>query len=271
MKFFERLFPFRKAAKDTAETKVSECCICLQSLSGTIVYDPWKNAAHLTHKVTFCSSCDRILSSHRAGGAFLYSDGRYICGLCKKMAISDSVAANRSRRDVLTALENAGFSGIPKNVEIVLAHSRALSAHSRKQHTAGLTLSKVQFENHKRTGISHQIGILPGLPKIEFEAVMAHELLHVWQQEHEVKFSPLYCEGLCELGAFLIYSEDDSELARHLIQKMLKSSDPVYGNGFRLMHQKLQTLGWRGLIEQILQNKQGLEASVLEKIFGKKN
>jgi len=157
------------------------------------------------------------------------------------------------------------------NVEIVLAHAKALSAHSRKQHTAGLTLSKVHFENYKRTGISHQIGILPGLPKVEFEAVMAHELLHVWQQEHQVKFSPVYCEGLCELGAFLIYSEEDSELARHLIHKMMKSSDPVYGNGFRLMHQKLQTLGWRGLIEQILKNKQGMEASVLEKIFGKKS
>lgn len=271
MRLKELFYLFRKSSSSqTRETQVSECCICLKALSGTIGYDPWGNAAHLTHRISFCSSCDRILSPHRSGGAFRYSDGRLICGLCKKIAVNDGVSANRSRRKVLSLLEKSGFDGIPKNVEIVLAHSKTLSAHSRKRHTAGLTLSHVHFNNYKRTGVTHQIGILSGLPKVEFEAVMAHELLHVWQQEHGVKFTPLYSEGLCELGAFLIYSQDESDLGRHLIQKMMKNDDPVYGNGYRLMQQKLETLGWRGLIAEILKNKQGFEASVLGKIFGRR-
>lgn len=266
----EILYLFRKSATTKVKDQLSECCICLKPLSGTIGYDPWGNAAHLTHRLAFCSSCDRILSPHRGGGAFQYSDGRLICGLCKKIAVTESVSANRARRKVLGLLENAGFAGIPKNVDIVLAHSKTLSAHSRKRHTAGLTLSHVHFTNYKRTGVTHQIGILSGLPLVEFEAVMAHELLHVWQQEHGVKFSPMYSEGLCELGAFLIYAQDDSDLSKHLLQKMMKNEDPVYGNGFRLMQKKLEALGWKGLIQDILKNKQGLEVSVLGKIFGKK-
>ncbi len=256
--------------KNPSSEKISgrdACCLCEQPLSGKVIRDNWKNAAHLTHRIAFCSSCDRILSSRGSGGAYRYSDGRMICGLCKKAAVTDGVAANRSRRKVLGLLEKAGFQGIPKDIKIVLAHPQSLSAHTRKRHTAGLTLTHYHFNNYKRTGITHQIGILFGLPKVEFEAVMAHELLHVWQHENGIKFSPLYCEGLCELGGYLVYSEDGSELGRHFIRKMMNSKDPVYGSGFRLMHKKLESLGWQSLTREVLKNKQGFEGSILKKIF----
>jgi len=209
------------------------------------------------------------LSPQGSGGGYQYSDGRLICGFCKKTAITNKVDANRCRRQVLERLEKAGFIGIPKNIEVVLAHPHALSAHSRKRHTAGLTLSHFHFSNYKRVGITHQVGVLFGLPESEFKAVVAHELLHVWQHEHGVKFSPMYCEGLCELGGFLIYSEERSELSRHFIAKMRTNKDPVYGNGFRLMLKKLEALGWAALIAEVLKNKRGFEPSVLHKIFGR--
>jgi len=207
-----------------------ECCICRKALSGKVVCDDWGHRAHLEHVVTFCSSCDRMLSRFSSAGAYRYSDGRLICGHCKKIAVTDGVAANRSYRKVQGMLEKRGFKGIPKNVKVVLAHPKALSAHSRKKHTAGLTLSHYHFNNYKRVGITHQIGILFGLPRPEFEAVLAHELLHVWQHEHGVKFSPLYSEGLCELGGYLIFSEEGTQLAGHFLKKMAKNKDPVYGN-----------------------------------------
>jgi protein DA1 len=258
---------FRKKSSSSAKNRPAECCLCDKALSGKVVHDAWNNAAHLGHKISFCSSCDRLLSPHGSGGAYQYSDGRLICGFCKKTAVTDGVSANRSRRKVLALLEKTGFCGIPKNIEIVLAHPKTLSAHSRKRNTSGLTLSHYHFSDYKRVAITHQIGVLHGLPRVEFEAVMAHELLHVWQHENSIKFSPLYREGLCELGGFLVYSEDGSELGRYFIQKMTKSQDPVYGNGFRLMHKKLEKFGWRGLIREILENKHGFEASILEKIL----
>lgn len=247
-----------------------ECCICREGLFGKVIHDSWGNSAHLGHPIAFCNSCDRILSPKGSGGAFKYSDGRFICGYCKKMAITEGVEANRSRRKVQSLLESKGFQGIPKNINVVLAHSQVLSNHSRKSRTAGLTLSHYHFADYKRVGITHQIGILFGLPKVEFEGVLAHELLHVWQHENGIKFSPSYREGLCELGSYLIYSEDSSELARHLLKKMFESKDPVYGIGFRIMLKKLEQWNWKRLQNEIIKNKHGFEESIMKKIFSKK-
>lgn len=270
MGLLDLLSIFKKKPDPLQSSPGTTCCLCKQPLSGQVLQDTWNNRAHLHHHVTFCNSCDRILSKHSSAGAYRYSDGRLICGFCKKTSITDGVAANRSRRKVQDQLETVGFHHIPRGLKVVLSHAHVLSAHSQKSHTAGLTLTHFHFDKHKRTGISHEIGILSGLPKVEFEAVLAHEMLHVWQHEHGVKFSPMYREGLCELGGYLIYSEDDSDLSRHFIQKMMNNKDPVYGNGFRLMHKKLEQWGWEGLIREILKNRLGMEASVLKKIFGKK-
>lgn len=246
------------------------CCLCDEPPHGRCVQDKWGNLAHLGHSPRFCGSCDRILSPKGSGGAFQYSDGRFICGFCKKTAVTDGVKANRCRRRVQGLLEEKGFQGIPKNIEVVLSHSQSLAGHSRKRGTAGLTLSRYHFTDYKRVGITHQIGILFGLPEVEFEGVLAHELLHVWQHENGVKFSPVYCEGLCELGAYLIYFTNSSELSRHFLEKMFANKDAVYGKGFRLMQKKLEVQGWAGLLADILRNKQGYEASILKKILPKK-
>lgn len=270
LKSVHTMFSFLFGKKKNPSSKENgNCCLCKQALSGRILRDAWGNAAHLEHSPTFCASCDRILSKFTSSGGYQYSDGRFICGKCKRSAVIDGVSANRSRRKILDLLEKAGFISIPKNIEIVLTHQGHLSQHSRKGGTAGLTLTQIHFSNNKRIGLKHQIGVLSGLPKIQFEAILAHELLHVWQHEQNIKLSPMYTEGLCELGAFLIYSHDKSELAQHRIQKMLESKDAIYGNGFRLFHKKLEKLGWKKLLKEILENKHGYEKSILNKFFQK--
>jgi len=263
---FSSLFKKKKIPPPSASGR---CCLCKQALSGRVLQDAWGNAAHAGHGVSFCGSCDRILSNASSAGGYQYSDGRNICGHCKKSAVQDGVSANRSRRRILELLEKAGFAGIPKNIEIVLTHQAQLSRHSRQRNTAGLTLTQFHFSQNKRVGLKHQIGVLSGLPKIQFEAVLAHELLHVWQHEQGIKLSPMHAEGLCELGAFLVYSSDKSELAQHRIRRMLESLDPVYGNGFRLFHKKLEKMGWKKLLKEVLENKRGYERSILDKIFAK--
>ncbi len=260
-------FFFRKKGLVLSQKQLPLCCVCKEKLSGKIIQDTWNNAAHLAHGISFCGSCDRIMSRHASGGAYQYSDGRFICGLCKKKAITDDITANKSRRRVLDLLEKTGFKGIPKNMRIVLTHQHSLASHSRKRNTAGLTLTQFHFSDQKRIGATHQIGILNGLPKIEFEAVLAHELLHVWQHEQHIKFSPLYAEGLCELAAHAVYLQDASEFSKQKIKKMLSSKDPVYGNGFKLFYKKLEKLGWKKLIEEIFQNKNGYETPILKKFF----
>lgn len=253
----------------TSFNKEKQCCICLASLSGKIAQDEWGYWAHFHHSLQHCYSCHRFLSKHSSGGAYQYGDGRLTCGFCKKTAVTDGINVNKSKRRVLKVLEEVGFLSIPKDVEIVLSDGRQLSSNSRRANTAGLTLTRVHFSNHKKVGINHQIGVLYGLPLIEFEAVLAHELLHVWQNEHEFKLSKKYSEGLCELGSYLIYSGSKAELAKFLLEKMFNNKDPIYGDGFRLMHDKLKRMGWKRFVQDLHKNKKGYEGGLLRKIFWK--
>src|SRR5436190_21336302 len=98
----------KKISRSPEKPREWECCICRKTLSGKVVCDDWGHRAHLEHSVSLCSSCDRILSRFSSGGAYQYSDGRLICGHCKKIAITDQVSSNRSYRKVLLALEKIG-------------------------------------------------------------------------------------------------------------------------------------------------------------------
>ena len=49
----------------------------------------------------------------------------------------------------------------------------------------GFTQTKHDHKSHP----SYMIYMLCGLPRIEFEAVLAHELLHVWLHENEINLS----------------------------------------------------------------------------------
>jgi len=207
--------------------------------------------------------------SRETGGAFAYDDGRTICGQCKKTSVTDGVVVNRSKRKVLDLLAQAGFADIPKNIEIVLTNRHALTNKTDHPFTRGLTLTNTHFSNYKRVGMEHQIGILFGLPELEFSGILAHELLHVWQNQNDVKLSAMHTEGFCNLGSYWVYRSESSDLSKQLIRLLMENKDPIYGNGFRLMHKKLENLGWKGLISEILANKNGLEASLWKKIFGK--
>jgi hypothetical protein len=92
------------------------------------------------------------------------------------------------------------------------------------------------------------------MPRLEFEAVLAHELLHVWLLEKDIQLSKKETEGLCNLGSALVYQADNSKLAERLLEKMESSSDRLYGKGFRKMKDKLQRLGWKGL-KKLIENK----------------
>jgi hypothetical protein len=65
-------------------------------------------------------------------------------------------------------------------------------------------------------------------------------------------------EGFCNLGAFLIYKNDGTEFSKILLKSLENDPDKIYGDGYRMMSQKLVTLGWEGLIKDVLNYKPNL-------------
>ena len=97
-----------------------------------------------------------------------------------------------------------------------------------------------------------QIFILFGLPRIEFEAVLAHELLHVWLHQNEVALSPASTEGFCNLGRSLIYQNDNTYFSTIHLQAMENSEDLAYGIEYRYLKAQLKKIGWKELISSIV-------------------
>jgi len=225
------------------------------------VYEDKKYHAHC---FTPCSTCGRILSR----GSRTYEDGRHICRYCYKTAVHHSWTVNKCKRQVLKQLTDVGFKHIPLNVPLSLASQPELTNKSCAVNTRGMALFQKEFKDHKVHAIKHHIYILYGVPKIEFQGILAHELIHVWQNENNFKLSPMHTEGLCNLASYWIYKEDGSDLAKILMDNLVNSKDRVYGNGFRIMLARWKKLGWKKFVEEILTQKEGIEKSLWRKTFG---
>lgn len=106
----------------------------------------------------------------------------------------------------------------------------------------------------KVVGHTHKIYMLSDQPRLEFLGTLAHELLHVWQNEHDIKLLSMKCEGLCNMGSYLVYLTDKSPIADLYIKDLKESRDAIYGDGFRYVFARYDDYGWRGIIQSVINN-----------------
>jgi hypothetical protein len=242
----------------TQVTKPLFCTVCQGQLTGKYLYNHWGETAHPQHqgKTTHqCSTCHRFLSATTQQG-IQYGDGRIVCGLCQMTAVTAPDAVEPSRRRVLQMLNTVGFSYIPDYLSIILSDQRRLNQSLKKRAHAnshGLTKTVEKSVNGVVQYREHSIFILYGLPRIVFEGVLAHELLHVWlnEQPNTRERTPQEIEGFCNLGTACMYQQEDTPLSHYLLERMHKDTDAVYGEGYRMQHQRLTQIGWDKLREQM--------------------
>jgi LIM domain/Protein DA1 len=234
--------------------KAPRCCVCEAPIKSKYILDKWGNKAHRRHngrKINSCDYCSRIISNSSSNGGFKYGDGRHVCGICKLTSVEDNRRIHYSMMRVLKILSAAPayFSGIPGGVPIKLVDRPTLTRLSglRPDQGQGFTLSDITTRDGKRIKIKFQIFILNGMPQLQFESVLAHELLHVWLIQKEIKLPHIETEGFCNLGAELVYSSENSNFAQHLLQQLEQNPDRVYGGGYRKMKKRLKRIGWQRL------------------------
>ena len=240
-----------------------KCYICHKDINGKYYIDQWGHnicASHMDKKeVTMCTSCGAFTTEHPI------ADGRCMCMDCKSTVINTHCEVAECLSYVKNQLVSVGFdfgtcnvSNIP--VEIVSAKKiaeirKAPISISNK----GVTFTETQMrgtsrDNMKVVGHTHKIYMLSDQPRLEFLGTLAHELLHVWQNEHDIKLSPMKCEGLCNIDSYVIYSIENTPIAQHYIKNLKESLDPIYGDGFRYVFAQYEMSGWRGIIQSVNQN-----------------
>ena len=232
------------------------CTICLLPLDRTFSIDAWGNAFHTGHedKGIFCHSCSRIISQGVTQGGYIYSDGRHLCSLCIATAVNSDSGIYSAFRSVIAQFEEIGISDLSINIPIKLVDIHQLNqeagklSHAKLKGFTQINPGNGQYEFDNKIHIL----ILSGLPMIEFEAVLAHELLHVWLHQNQMELSPEAEEGFCNLGRHLIYKNDQTQFSTIHLLAMEKNPDPVYGIEYRKMKAQLEKKGWSNLISYMM-------------------
>ena len=233
------------------ENNFISCSICENQIKDKEYYiDAWGNPFHIYHKKIgqFCECCSRVISKKITNGGYKLKDGRYICSLCDASIIQAS-NIQKSLDKVIQTLRQNGINNIKiDEIKIELINKLKMSEHYKSgeiEHLKGLT--KVNPNESK----IFQVYILNNLPKIQFEAILAHELLHIWLFKKNIKLDKSIMEAFCNLGSYLIYSLNDTKFSKiHLLSlENSKTNSDAYK--YRILKNMLQKNSFKYIINNI--------------------
>ena len=157
---------------------------------------------------------------------------------------------------IVEKLQNVGVTSIPKDIPINIVDKKYLNNMSGSlghNDLKGFTQIESNILNNNIINRVYHIYILFGLTKIEFDAVLAHELIHVWLEENEQTYSDAFTEGFCNLASALIYINDNTKFSKIHLNNMMYNNDPLYGDGYRKCKNLLNLYGWDLLIKKTLE------------------
>ncbi|MEI6681651.1 MAG: protein DA1 [Bacteroidota bacterium] len=226
-----------------------QCSICNKAVeSGRYYHDPFGNYAHADHEIESCPVCTRIIGKSSSRGKVEYSDGRFICGLCYgfEKPVKEEKTLTRAFLHAKTLLREKGFD-FPQNIEVSLVSGAVFNEAGYSPSMMGLNTSQIGlFESR------HDIKVLWGLPFLHTSGILAHEMLHVWQNCKGITPDEYISEGLCELGAGLIYKRSGTALGQILFNNLETNMIAVYSTGFKTMKKLLETRGWQAVREYVI-------------------
>jgi len=206
-------------------SKNIECSICeLKINDQNYLLDIWGNPFHLNHKEDgrFCECCSRIISQKITSGGYRLDDGRYICRLCDVSIIQESMIGKSLDNTIKTLYRN-GLKGLDvSQIEINIVDKnkmKSLYGSNASNHLKGIT--KISVTDDK----IFKIYILNNIPEIQFEATLAHELMHVWLYKNNINLEHEKMEAFCNLGSYIIYKKDDTRFSNIHIMSLEKNND----------------------------------------------
>ena len=229
-----------------------ECSICDRSIKDKeYLLDVWGNPFHLSHKNDgiFCECCSRIISKKITNGGYQLNDGRYICSLCDISIIKTKEEVTNSFNNVKKILNEIGVDLIhEEEIDIQLINRTDMGNYynfNENHHLQGLT--KISLDNDK----IFQIFILDNVPKIQFEATLAHELMHVWLYKKNIQLSKPMMEAFCNLGSYLIYKSDNTKFSKiHILSMENKNTNP-YVKEYKLLKSLMDKTNFKHILKNI--------------------
>lgn len=214
------------------------CVVCGREITGSYYLDNYGNKACAFHgdDIKRCKDCHKILSNEES----VFINGRdWHCHSCHNGAVKDEAEARSVFYELIDEYKEIGITGFDKSTVIrLVTHSEGWS---------GQTCST--FDGYS---YSFEILILSPTHRLLFKSTLAHEMLHTWVKLHNIKMDTSDIEeGFCNLGSAWVLEKSYSEIGRIHLKNMDKNYDLRYGQGYRLMKNKLRKMGWKGLLASL--------------------
>ena len=217
------------------------CFICHRIITGSFFYDHLGNYSCAEHEISICFSCRGLCDLKQSINIQGYG---YICPTCAKKSISTEEAIKLVTY-VQQYYRRMGLS-FPGH-KLHLVSLKEMNIRARGRATLGLAYQKTR-------GV-YRVCILKNLSKIAFAGVFAHEILHLWQYGMKLNPPEHICEGFCNLGEYIILSSINKEEAKLRMEDGLANDDPIYGRGLRRMKVLYDTIGWQGVVDEMMKYK----------------
>lgn len=227
---------------------IPKCSVCLEPMDGEYKIDVYGNKFHSYHVGVLdqCEICGRLICSTLTNGGRYYQDGRHICNLCYEKAVFSQTDIKNLLAKVMDKLIGMGISLNKNNISVQVVDKNELKRISGMEKFNQLegfckTQSRDIYINSKKKGTSytHNIYVLSGLPSLNIEGILAHELLHAWAAENTPNDQPSDVrEGSCNFISYqYLFTSSDPDV-KFLLLNMEKNPDPVYGIGFQKIRNK---------------------------------
>ncbi|MAV64602.1 MAG: hypothetical protein CBC84_000475 [Pelagibacteraceae bacterium TMED124] len=246
------LFILNLISLGNSHAKNIECSICSSNIkSKEYLIDIWGNPFHISHQKEgiFCECCSRIISKKITNGGYQLNDGRYICSLCDASIIKNDDDINNSFIKVQKKLYKEGLEiDNINNIEVKLINRSEMKKYynfNENNHLQGIT--KISIGSDK----IFKIFILNNTPKIQFEATLAHELLHVWLYENNIKISDRKMEAFCNLGTYLMYEEDGTKFSKIHIMSLENKNKNMYVTEYKVLKSLMDKHSFRHILNNI--------------------
>ena len=182
------------------------CNICYGEIESDYLKDAWGNIFHKEHEKTaeFCESCYRVVSVAITDGGYYLPDNRLICNLCYQSSVNSYDEALKILDMTIEYLSNNGINIDSSYIKLNLIFKNEIRLDSNNH----LNYKAFTILNKSESLSSHEIFILKGLPSQEFSSILAHELMHIWIAENNIKIENELEEYYCNLVARDLYSVD---------------------------------------------------------------
>ena len=238
-----------------------KCVVCGKEITGRYWLDEWGNCSCFEHGYRSCFACHRTIGrystlSPKTGQiGFKVDDERNVCALCQETCVNTRKELDSSVEFVIKLLGRAGFKIVKEGIKSITVVTQE---EMKKMSPTAEGLCRLWINSNDPKQSTAEIFVLNGMPKIKLESVLAHEMLHFWLGYNGVDGGEQE-EGFCNIGGALVLSyyvsRSGSSLAEHLKKDANTNTDYYYGVKFIEQKMKLQKLGWKKYINDILTTK----------------